>query len=223
MRRLASDVFDLQSRPIAKEEARGLHTRGVVAASEPPDAPVRAMPWETYTASASAELRLLLDSGAAEQAMQDWLERNPAFVPGAGGPPGYGHHGPLHGAVVTQPPLRGLGVRVPDFLCLTKTSGVLQPVLVEIEAPRKNWFTAAGRPTAELTEAQDQLREWREWLEIPANRQVFLDFYRVPARLRRALAFQPSYWLVYGTAPVPRCRQAGLRAVPPQRFHRSSR
>ena len=157
------------------------------------------MAWEQYVADADAELAQLLSSEADEPQLQEWLERHPAWVPEVDGGRGdAGHHGPVHGAVVSQPPLRGLGTRVPDFLCLTKTSAVITPVLVEIEDPAKQWFTGGGQPTAEFTQAQDQLVEWRSWFNVSGNQQVFLDTYEVPSSWRRSLAFRPLYRLVYG-------------------------
>jgi hypothetical protein len=163
-----------------------------------PKAPTAAVPWEDYVGQANAELANLLASGADEPQLHGWLERHPAWVPGVdGGRGSEGHHGPLHGAVVSQPPLRGLGIRVPDFLCLTKTSATVTPVLVEIEDPAKQWFTKDGQPTAEFTQAQDQLREWRSWFNSSGNQQVFIDTYDLPTDWRR-LAFRPLYRLVYG-------------------------
>lgn len=162
-------------------------------------ASVPSVAWDSYLAEADADLARLLASWASERELQQWLEQHPAWVPEVDGGRGdAGHHGPLHGVVVSQPPLRGLGTRVPDFLCLTKTSAVITPVLVEIEDPAKQWFVQAGQPTAEFTQAQDQLREWRSWFKVSGNQQVFLDTYEIPSSWRRSLAFKPLYRLIYG-------------------------
>jgi hypothetical protein len=80
-----------------------------------------------------------------------------------------------------------------------RDSGFLSPVLVEIEAPGKVWFVGGRkpRPSAELTQALDQFREWREWFDAAGNRQVFLDTYQVPLSFRRR-KFKPIYVLVFG-------------------------
>jgi Domain of unknown function (DUF4263) len=165
----------------------------------PEDAGAPPMPWATYTAKAHAELdRLLNESPDREQVFQQFLERHPPFVPFAF--PGNLGHGAYLEAMITQPPLKGLGTRVPDFLWIARHSGALMPVLVEIEAPSKK-LVSGGKPkqhSAELSQALAQLREWREWLDIPANQQVFLDTYQIPLEWRSRRRFQPSYVLVMG-------------------------
>lgn len=39
-----------------------------------------------------------------------------------------------------------------------------------------------GRRSAKLTEAQDQLAEWRKQLDNPANRQLLGEMYNFPRR-----------------------------------------
>jgi hypothetical protein len=78
-------------------------------------------------------------------------------------------------------------------------SGTLSPVLIEIERPDKRWVTTGKnpQPTAELTQALNQFRQWREWMNQPENRLVFLERYGVP-QVWRARNFAPFYLLIYG-------------------------
>src|SRR3954464_479610 len=131
-----------------------------------------------------AEYRRLLASDPDESTMQGFLEKHPPLVLGAF--PGMVGHGPFPPALIRQPPLRGLGIRLPDFMWITRYTGAVIPVLIEIEAPGKSWISGEKppRPSADLSHALAQLREWREWFDSPANRQVFLDCYRIPEAWR---------------------------------------
>lgn len=51
--------------------------------------------------------------------------------------------------------------RIPDFLWIATDSCNIYPIFVEIERPSKNWFTVSGQPTADFTQAQTQLAEWK--------------------------------------------------------------
>ena len=44
---------------------------------------------------------------------------------------------------------------------MTRSSGLITPILIEIEKPSKRWFKENGRPTAEFRDAHDQLNDWR--------------------------------------------------------------
>lgn len=76
--------------------------------------------------------------------------------------------------------------------------GTEQPVLVEIEAPSKRWFTKAGKQTDELTQALDQIVEWKAWFSVPHNIEAFKAFYRLDRDACRRRRFQPAYQLIYG-------------------------
>src|SRR4051812_22314121 len=89
----------------------------------------------------------LLGTGPGEPEVQRFLETHPAMVPGAHAGLGGLHsgHAPFPAALITQPTLRGLSVRTPDFLWVAGDSLFLNPVFVEIEAPDKRWVTASGQ------------------------------------------------------------------------------
>jgi len=81
---------------------------------------------------------------------------------------------------------------------LTKNSEDIIPVLIELEAPGKPWFNKDGKRSAKLTEAQDQLAEWRQQLDNPANRQLLGEMYSFPRRWTYDYNFVPRLLLIYG-------------------------
>ena len=129
--------------------------------------------------------------------MQRFLEENPSLVPGAlGVGASTGKYPDLLG-VVRQAPLPSYDKRVPDFLWLSGDSETVQPVLVEIEAPAKRWFTNSNVQSHQLTQALDQIAEWKSWFNVSHNIDAFRDFYGLnqwPLRKR----FKPAYVLVFG-------------------------
>ena len=184
--------------------------------------PPNPMSWEVYERTATAEWQKILGGPATtEQDIQGFLERNPAFVPGAFSFPTSGH-GPIHGGVFARPALRSTVTRVPDFMWLATASDIIYPVLVEIETPAKRWFTAAGQPTAAWTQARGQLVEWKEWLGQPSNIRGLLDAFEVPSDYRHH-AIEPQFVLVFGrraefaSRPGLRRRRALQRG--PNEFH----
>jgi hypothetical protein len=74
--------------------------------------------------------------------------------------------------------LQGLGTKVPDFMWIAADSGTIYPILIEIESPRKRWFTNQGKPNFEFTQAHTQLATWKSWFDSPTNRQLFLEYYQ---------------------------------------------
>jgi hypothetical protein len=59
-----------------------------------------------------------------------------------------------------------------------RPSALVQPVLIEIESPGKRWLAGKGkaaRPSADFTQALNQLRQWEEWLSKPANHDVLME------------------------------------------------
>ena len=151
--------------------------------------------FEDYAATATAEFHGLLDSNPSEAAVQDFLERNPCFVPGAMYP---GSHGPLHEVLIAQPQLPGLSERLPDFLWITKHSATVFPMLIEIERPDKKVFRADGVPTSDFTQARHQLTEWRAWFADPVNVLKFFAEYGVPDDWHRDHSIQARFILVMG-------------------------
>jgi hypothetical protein len=154
--------------------------------------------WDDYERQALSDWRTLLASpeAADEAALHRFLEQNPAFVPGAFSFPTSGH-GPAHSGVFSKPPLQGIGNRIPDFMWLATATDSIFPVLVEIESATKRWFTAAGQPRAEFTQARNQLVAWKQWLSNPVNQLTFCEQYGVQGGLHR-LEFHPQFVLVYG-------------------------
>ncbi|MBV0896100.1 DUF4263 domain-containing protein [Microbacterium sp. NC79] len=139
-----------------------------------------------------------LKSSDCEAKVQEFLERHVALLPGAWGEFGSGgHHGPMYSAVFRQPPLQGLdSTRVPDFMWIPRSTVEITPVCIEIERPTKRWFTKDGTPTAQLTQALDQLNQWRSWFSEALNQQLFRENYLKNRWPRRVL--KPQFVLIYG-------------------------
>lgn len=152
---------------------------------------------DAYLKAATARYDEVLADAIHEKDMQTVFEEHPSLLPGAF--IALTGHGAYMKALITQPDLQGIGDRQPDFMWLTRDSGTLSPVLVEIERPGKSWVTGGKnpQPTADLTQALNQFRQWREWLDRPANRLVFFEQYGIPQRWR-ARRFVPFYLLIYG-------------------------
>src|SRR5690349_1093429 len=103
--------------------------------------PPAAMSWEDYEARVTREWNALLNSaeGCDERNIHGFLARHPSLVPLAGT-----GKGPFPMALISQPPLVGIGQKIPDFLWILRDSLNLRPVFIEIESPCKQWFTQAG-------------------------------------------------------------------------------
>lgn len=164
----------------------------------PPEPPIR---WEEYERLILAEWDELLGSNPApsERIMQTFFEQHPSMVPGAFNIVGNqsGHYPWLCG-LISQPPLPSYDRRIPDFMWISLNSDTEEPVLIEIEAPGKRWFTASGKQTADLTEALNQIAEWKAWFGIPHNIEAFKAFYGLDREAGRRRRFRPAYLLIYG-------------------------
>lgn len=157
------------------------------------------MAWQTYVDRVLARWHDLLASDPEESDVQAFLELHPAMIPGGSGDVGPGgHHGSEMSAVFRRPRLEGQGRDFePDFMWVTRSSGLITPVLVEIEKPSKRWFKADGRPTQSFTEAHDQLNDWRSWFARDQNAAIFRDTYLFHSKYSdRPLA--PQFVLIYG-------------------------
>ncbi|MFE9782243.1 Shedu anti-phage system protein SduA domain-containing protein [Streptomyces sp. NPDC005775] len=167
-----------------------------VRASDDPTRP-RATDWKTYTTWLAHEWGKLLSSNCSEVDAQRFLEAHPCLLPGAADDVGAGHHGPVLWSVISLPELQGLGRRrIPDFMWVRRDTANVRPICIEIESPSKPWFSPGTQtPTAKLTEALDQLVEWKVWFSQPDNQSVFLKTY-APEFNRRVL--EPQYVLIYG-------------------------
>jgi hypothetical protein len=156
------------------------------------------MRWDEYREIVIQEWERLLASSTDERDFQSFLEQHPSLLPGSFGVVGPGNHGPFPAAVISQPVLPAFTRRIPDFLWLSFNSAYVYPTLIEIESPRKRWFTSRGQPTADLTQARDQIWEWKEWFANSINRMAFYDYYHLPAYFRQERTLSPQYVLIYG-------------------------
>jgi hypothetical protein len=156
--------------------------------------------WEEYEDYLHRAWAEVLAADPTEAEVQSFLEHHPCLVPGGegGGESIGGHHGPFPDVLITQPELSGLRRPVPDFMWISKVSGQINPVLIEIEAPAKPWFTAAGVMTASLSQAVGQLGEWRAWFGDEVNRLNFFKRYGISEWLRDDHEVKPVYCLIYG-------------------------
>ena len=142
------------------------------------------IPVDEYAHRCTRRFQELLSSEPEETAVQDFLERNPWLVPGHSTPGTASGHFPLHCGLITQPRLPGQDLRVPDFMWIATHSGAWFPTLIEIEKPGKRIFTSRGTPSAQFTQARNQLNQWRSWFKDPTNQLQFLDYYGIPGHFR---------------------------------------
>lgn len=171
------------------------------SAPEPDTDPRRPMPmeWNRYHDEVMSRWYELLSQDPEETAVQEFLELHPALIPGGSGDVGPGgHHGSQLSAVFRLPALNGAGKSfVPDFMWVTKSSGLITPILIEIEKPSKRWFQKSGRPTAQLTAAHDQLNDWRSWFDQDSNRTLFRQKYMFGDQ-HQDRPLKPQFLLIYG-------------------------
>ena len=155
------------------------------------------MSFDEYAPSASAAYARLISNDPSEAVVQEFLEQNPSFVPGAWTPGGNSGHPPWNQFLVTQPVLPGLSTRRPDFMWIAQHSDTWFPTFIEIESPTKRLFRADGQPTSDFTQARTQISEWKAWFEAPANAMKFILVYGLSSQFvnRR---MQPTFILVLG-------------------------
>jgi hypothetical protein len=67
----------------------------------------------------------------------------------------------------------------------------------EIRA-KKKIFTRAGVPTAQFSQARNQLEQWKTWFNDPSNVQLFVEKYGIPDYMRRTRQMELHMILVYG-------------------------
>lgn len=153
---------------------------------------------EDYAVQKNNEYKHLLDTAKAEKELQNFFELNPSFVPGAWTPSTKSGHVPLHCSLITQPELRGINTKIPDFMWIAQHSMGWFPTLIEIEDPNKKLFKNNGVPTSEFTQARNQLEKWKTWFSNPSNVQMFLEMYHIPAYMKDTMQMQLHMILVYG-------------------------
>src|SRR5262249_30269965 len=135
----------------------------------------------------------LSDETTGEKDAQKFLERHPCLIPGSDAFEASNRPGPIHSTVFSQPVIPGITRRIPDFMWLPTDSETQWAVLIDIEDQRKKWFTKAGTPTADLTQALDQITTWRTLLSDPVNLLQFRRMYDITYR-----PFAIKYCLIYG-------------------------
>lgn len=177
------------------------HTR-LTLTLRPDDNPNRPRPleWQAYSDAALSAWYNLLSSNPDEDAVQAFLELHPAMIPGGSGDIGPGgHHGSDMGIVFRRPTLKGSGRSFePDFMWITRSSGLITPILIEIEKPSKRWFKKNGRPTSAFTDAHDQLNDWRSWFSDDSNKAVFRKTFLFLGDHYASRPLEPQYLLIYG-------------------------
>ncbi len=155
------------------------------------------MAWDDYEKIILTKWDVFLnsDDSKIERNVQEFLEQHPCMIPGPFGLIGTSGHSPWPAAMISQPVLPSLSVRIPDFMWIARESVNVYPILIEIESPHKKWFTKAGRPSSEFTQARDQITEWMAWFEKPQNVLQFRDIYNVRDSLGK---LKPFFLLIYG-------------------------
>jgi hypothetical protein len=101
------------------------------------------------------ELSRIVNEAEDESPIQAFFERNPGVLAQLvrGG----------HGRWVF-PEARLGSEHIPDFMICDKDSGGYHWHLIELENPNYEALTKSGQPTAKLTHAMQQIRDWRIWL-----------------------------------------------------------
>lgn len=155
------------------------------------------MSWDAYEQIVLTKWADFLnsDSSKVERNVQEFLEQHPCMIPGPFGLIGTSGHSPWPAAMISHPVLPGFSARIPDFMWIARDSEKVSPILIEIESPQKKWFTKAGTPRSELTQALDQITEWRAWFEKPQNVVQFREIYNIYDNLG---TLRPFFLLIYG-------------------------
>jgi hypothetical protein len=169
---------------------------------------------ENYATTCKLEWEQLLQASPSEKEVQDFLERNPALVPGAWTPGPKSGHYPLHCALISQPILPGLRSRQPDLMWIAIDSLTCYPTLIEIEKPSKRIFNSSGVPSADFSQARNQLAQWRTWLSESRNKESLMDYYD-PAHIRGNTQIEAHMILIYG-------RRSEFEEDPELERHRAS-
>lgn len=157
-----------------------------------------AMKWEEYTQIIDSEWTSLLSSTKKKESeYQSFFKRHPCMLPRPHTLPKAGTE-PYISALISQPILPSYNYRSPDFMWISIDSVGIYAILIEIEDPTKPWWTNKGSTSAKLTEARNQILEWKTWFGVPANTINFLNYYRIPSSISRSLSFKQRYVLIYG-------------------------
>jgi hypothetical protein len=159
----------------------------------------QAVEWSKYTDAVLGQWYEMLSRDPEESEIQDFLELHPAMIPGGSGDIGPGgHHGSQMSAVFRRPTLKGAGRSFePDFMWVTRSSGLVTPILIEIEKPSKRWFLSNGRPSRHFRDAHDQLNDWRSWFSKDENCALFRRSFLFGERFDDR-PLEPQFVLIYG-------------------------
>lgn len=155
--------------------------------------------WEDYESHILKEYKSLLQNCPEdEKVFQTFFEKYPCMVPGTFGMLGESGHWPFAATLISQPEIVGLTTKIPDFIWIASDSMTIYPVLIEIEAPIKKWFTSSGKPSEKFNQALNQLTEWKVWFSRPEHRRLFFDYYAVSSYFYESRNVIPLYVLIYG-------------------------
>lgn len=112
--------------------------------------------WDNITADHIIALKHVLGKAKVEEDLQKFLTENKIFL--------VQHLGGGHGRYVIPKPRLGAEL-IPDFLIAEMSSIGIEWYGVELEPPFAEMFTSSGQPSHFVTQAVQQVVEWRAWLE----------------------------------------------------------
>jgi Shedu protein SduA, C-terminal len=172
--------------------------------------PEPSMEWEEYRQIVTHEWKAFWDSRVSdERIFQEFFQTHPCMLPWIYGFLRIGGHGMFPNALITQPVLPSFTRKIPDFLWIARDSAAVYAVLIEIESPNKPWATSDGKPSRQLTQAIDQIKEWKAWFADPLNVAQFPKYYRIPDKLfSGGRSFLQKYILIYGRRSDPTLSEA---------------
>jgi len=112
--------------------------------------------WNKITADHIIALKQVLKEAKVEEDLQKFLTENSIFL--------IQHLGGGHGRYVLPKPRLGAEL-IPDFLIAEMSSIGIEWYGIELESPLAEMFTSSGQPSHLVTQAIQQVVEWRAWLE----------------------------------------------------------
>lgn len=112
--------------------------------------------WNEITAEHIKAFKHVLDKAKVEEDLQKFLTENKIFL--------VQHLGGGHGRYVIPKPRLGAEL-IPDFLIAEMSSIGIEWYGVELESTSAEMFTSSGQPSHLVTQAIQQVVEWRAWLQ----------------------------------------------------------
>lgn len=158
------------------------------------DTPVSAgliIPFKTsrrlWIPEAAALEELINDAGVTEQELQEFFEAHPHLLAGL-----------EYDRVEPHPRLERVeqGTLIPDFMLEPKSGGFAD--ILDLKKPKAQLVAGKPdrlRPSAAISEAVAQLREYRAWFDDPQHRLEFRERYKMSA-------YRPSVVVVIGRDPT---------------------